>query len=41
MLQYVESVALGWISKNIKILPSHTFSYHVKSRLLAGIDSYV
>jgi len=36
MLQYVEPVAWGCISNNIKMLPLHAFSNQVKSRLLAG-----
>ena len=36
MLQYVRPVAWGCISNNIKMLPLHTFSNHVKSRLLCG-----
>jgi len=36
MLQYVGPTAWGCISNNIKILPLHTFSNQLKSRLLAG-----
>jgi len=36
MLQYVGPVAWGCISNNIKMLPIHTFSNQVKSRMLAG-----
>jgi len=36
MLQYVEPVAWGCISNNIKTMPLHTFSNQVKSRMLAG-----
>ena len=36
MLQYVGPVAWGCISNSIKMLPLHTFSYQVKSQLLAG-----
>ena len=34
-LQYVKPVAWGCISNNIKMLPLHTFSNQVKSRMLA------
>jgi len=36
MLQYVGPVACGCISNKIRMLPLHTFSNQVKSRLLAG-----
>ena len=36
MLQYVAPVAWSCISNNIEILPLHTFSNQVKSRMLTG-----
>ena len=41
MLQYVAPVAWDCISNKMKILPLHMFSYQVKSKLFAGIGSYV